>query len=74
MMSYFFWGTIILFISTLIFYVVFLSLMYYWHEKQITFVVAPLLFAFDFFLIAFLVMAIIVIFLQYLPDIIEIVR
>ncbi len=71
---YFFWGSIILFVSTLIFYVVFLSLMYYWHEKQITFVVAPLLFAFDFFLIAFLIMAIIVIFLQYLPDILILLK
>ncbi len=70
-MSYFFWGTIILFVATLIFYVVFASLVYYWHEKRASIVVVPLLFTFEFFVIAFLITALVCVLLQYLPDIIK---
>ena len=68
-MSYFFIGVNILFGATLIFYIVFFSLVYYWHEKKTTFVVVPLIFTFEFFLIGFLVVSIVSILLEYLPKI-----
>jgi len=70
-MSYIFWGTIILLIATLIYYIVFLSLVYYWHEKKITYVIVPLLYTFEFFIVAFLIVALICIVLQYLPEMIQ---
>lgn len=69
-MSLIFWGTIILFAVTLIFYGVFFSLIYYWHQKKITYVVVPLIFTFEFFLVAFLVIGLGLILLNYFPDII----
>lgn len=71
-MLYLFWGTIILFLATLIFYIVFFSLIYYWHLKKITYVVVPLIFTFEFFLTAFLVVALVLIVLNYAPVIWEI--
>ena len=70
-MSYFFIGINILFIATLIFYIVFFSLVYYWHEKKTTFVVVPLIFTFEFFLIGFLIVSIISILLEYLPQVLN---
>ncbi len=72
-MPYFFWGTIILFIATAIFYIVFVSLVYYWHEKKTTFVVVPPLYTFEFFLTGFLIVCIIFLLIQYLPDILKMV-
>ena len=68
-MSYFFLGFIVLSVLTVIFYIVFFSLIYYWHEKKATFVIVPLLYTFKFFLTGFLLISLISIFLQYLPDI-----
>ena len=70
-MPYFFIGISILFIVTLIFYVIFLSLVYYWHETKTTFVVVPLIYTFEFFLIGFLVVSIVSILLEYLPQILK---
>ena len=67
-MSYFFIGINILFVATLIFYVVFFSLVYYWHDKKTTFVIVPLIFTFEFFLIGFLIVSIVSILLEYLPQ------
>lgn len=67
-MPYFFVGINILFAATLIFYLVFFSLVYYWHEKKTTFVVVPLIYTFEFFLIGFLIVSIISILLEYLPQ------
>ncbi len=72
-MSYFFWGTIILFSATLIFYLVFVSLIYYWHEKKTTVLVLPLIYTFEFFLCGFFVVSIVCIVLQYLPDILKLI-
>ncbi len=68
MISYFFWGTLILLIATAIFYLVFVSLVYYWHEKKITYVVVPLIYTFEFFLTSFFIVAFVSILLQFLPD------
>jgi hypothetical protein len=68
-MSYLFWAIIILFAATLIFYIVMFSLIYYWHLKKITLLVVPLLFTFEFFIVAFLAISIILLIFNYLPDI-----
>ncbi len=71
-MDYFFWGTILLFVATVIYYIIFFSFIYYWHEKRATFLVVPLIYTFEFFLIGFLIISLTVILLQYMPDILEI--
>lgn len=58
---------VILFIATAIFYVVFFSLIYYWHLKKTSYVVVPFIFTFEFFIIGFLIVAIITIVVKYLP-------
>ena len=68
-MSYFFIGLYILFGLTALFYIVFFSLIYYWHEKKTTFVVVPLIFTFEFFAIGFLVVCIVSLAIQYLPSV-----
>ena len=73
-MSYFFWGTIILLGATVVFYLIFLSLVYYWHERKTTFVVVPLLYTFEFFLVGFLIISLVSLVLQYLPDIVTLIR
>jgi hypothetical protein len=70
-MSYFFIGVNILFVATVIFYIVFVSLVYYWHDKKTTFVIVPLLYTFDFFIIGFLIVSLFSISLKYLPKIIS---
>jgi hypothetical protein len=72
-MSYFFIGLYILFALTAIFYIVFFSLLYYWHEKKATFVVVPLIFTFDFFAVGFLVVCIVSLVLQYAPSFIKLI-
>ncbi len=69
-MSYFFLGTLVVLVSTLIYYIVFFSLVYYWHEKKTSLVVVPLLYAFEFFTIIFLVMCMIVLTIQYWAEIV----
>ena len=66
-MLYLFWGAVILFSATFIFYVVFFSLIYYWHLKRTTLIVVPLIFTFEFFIIAFLVISLVLIVLNYFP-------
>ena len=71
MIDYFFWGTIILFGTTAIFYIVFFSLIYYWRENRTTFIVVPFIFTFEFFLIAFLVISIVCLILKYAPEVLK---
>jgi len=68
-MSYFFIGVNILFFATLLFYIVFFSLVYYWHVKKTSFVVVPIIFTFEFFLIGFLILSIVLILIEYVPKI-----
>ncbi|MEK7659032.1 MAG: hypothetical protein AAB352_04180 [Patescibacteria group bacterium] len=58
---------VILFIATAIFYVVFFSLIYYWHLKKTSYVVVPFIFTFEFFVTGFLIAAIITIIVKYFP-------
>ena len=60
-------GIITLLVGTAIFYVVLFSFIFYWHLKKITFVVVPVFFTFEFFLIGFFTVCIISIILNYLP-------
>jgi len=71
MLSYFFWGSVILLTLTTIFYMVFASLVYYWHEKRATYVIVPLLYTFEFFITGFVIVALVSLTLQYLPDILK---
>ena len=66
-MDPFFTGLIVLFIGTAIFYIVLFSFIFYWHLKKITFVVVPVFFTFEFFLLGFFTVAVISIILNYLP-------
>ena len=70
-MSYFFTGLGILFAATIIYYIVFFSLVYYWHEKKETFVIVPVYYTFEFFAIGFLVVCVVSVLLEYLPQIIK---
>jgi hypothetical protein len=62
-------GLIVLFAMTAVFYVVFFSFMYYWHLKKITFVVVPIIFTFEYFAIGLLIVAIVSLILNYLPQV-----
>jgi len=70
-MDTFFWGTIILFLVTIVFYIAFFSLIYYWRSTKENFIIVPFIFTFNFFLIAFLVVSIVSLILKYLPEIIK---
>lgn len=60
-------GIIVLLVMTAIFYVVLFSFIYYWHLKKISYVVVPVFFTFDFFIIGFFTVCIAAIILNYLP-------
>lgn len=71
-MGIFLTGLVVLFVMTAIFYIVIFSFFYYWHLKKISFVVVPVIFAFEFLILGFLVVSIVSIILQYLPDLIRV--
>jgi len=60
-------GLIVLFAMTAIFYVVLFSFIYYWHLKKISYVVVPMIFAFEYFAIGFFIVAIVSIIFDFLP-------
>lgn len=59
---------LILLIATAIYYIVFFSLIYYWHETKMSFVVLPAISTFEFFIVGFLVISIISMIVNYLPE------
>jgi len=65
-------GIIVLFVMAAIFYVVLFSFIYYWHLKKLSFVVVPMLFTFEFFIIGFFLVSIVAIILKYLPEAIKV--
>jgi hypothetical protein len=73
-MAYFFLFLYILFGATAIYYIVFFSFLYYWHEKKSTFVVVPLIYTFNFFLIGFLIICIVSIAIEYMPDVFSLTK
>jgi hypothetical protein len=70
-MDVFFTGLTVLFVVSAIFYAVFFTFIYYWHLRKITFVVVPLIFAFEFFAIGFFIVAIVSIILDYVPILVK---
>lgn len=64
-------GIITLLITTAVFYVVLFSFIFYWHLKKITYVVVPAIFTFEFLATGFLVVVIITLILQYVPEIVK---
>ncbi|MGA2417770.1 MAG: hypothetical protein ABSF55_00825 [Candidatus Staskawiczbacteria bacterium] len=65
-------GLIVLFVMAAIFYIVLFSFIFYWHLKKISFVVVPVIFAFEFLIIGFFIISIVSIIIQFLPDIIRV--
>ena len=72
-MNYFFWLSIALLVSTLIYYAIFAGFIYYWHEKKTTVLIVPLLFTFEFFLIGFLVICLASLAITYAPNIYQLI-
>ena len=70
-MDAFFTGIITLFIGTAIFYIVLFSFIYYWHLVKISFVVVPMIFAFEFFITGFFMISIVAIIIDYLPVLVK---
>lgn len=68
-MALFYILTILLFVTTAIFYIIFFSLVYYWHEKKESYIFVPFIYTFEYFLIGFLVISIISILAEYGPKI-----
>ena len=64
-------GVITLFACAVIFYAVFFTFIYYWHLKKITFVVVPMIFAFEFFITGFFMISIVAIIIDYLPVLVK---
>lgn len=60
-------GIITLFICTAIFYIVLFSFIYYWHLKKTSYIIVPMIWAFEFFVMGFFVVSIVSIILNYLP-------
>jgi phosphoglycerol transferase MdoB-like AlkP superfamily enzyme len=69
-MSPFLVGLIVLFSLTAIFYIVLFSFIFYWHLKKITFILLPILFIFEYFVMGFLMVSLVSIILNYLPVIV----
>ncbi|MCX6720698.1 MAG: hypothetical protein NTW11_02750 [Candidatus Staskawiczbacteria bacterium] len=65
-------GIITLFAATAVFYIVLFSFIFYWHLKKISFVVIPAVFAFEFLAICFLIVVIVTIIINYLPNLIRV--
>jgi len=65
-------GLIVLFTVTAIFYIVLFSFIFYWHLKRISYVVIPMIFAFEFFVMGFFVVSIVSIILNYVPVLVRV--
>jgi len=63
-------GLITLAVMTAIFYIVFFSFFFYWHLKRITYIVVPVIFTFEFFVIGLFVVSLVSIILNFLPGLI----
>jgi uncharacterized membrane protein (DUF106 family) len=65
-------GLITLLVCTAIFFVVLFSFIYYWHLRKITYVVVPVIWTFEFFVICFFIVALVSIILNYLPYLVKV--
>jgi uncharacterized membrane protein YhdT len=73
-MTFFILAFIALLIASLIFYIVWLSLFYYWHEKRETYIVVPMLFTFEFFVTGFLFISLLSIMVNYFFNLTVLIR
>lgn len=64
-------GLIVLFVFTAIFYIVMFSFTFYWHLRNVSFIILPVYWAFEFFTIGFLITALVSIAFYILPIIIK---
>jgi hypothetical protein len=71
-MDVFVTGLIVLAVMTAIFYIVIFSFIFYWHLRKISFVVVPVIFTFEFFVMGFFTVAIVSIIINYLPALIRV--
>jgi ABC-type multidrug transport system permease subunit len=62
---------IILLVATAIYYVVFFSLIYYWHEAKLSYLILPVIYTFEFFIVGFLIISIISILVYYFPELLK---
>ncbi|MGH7239831.1 MAG: hypothetical protein ACREHG_07155 [Candidatus Saccharimonadales bacterium] len=70
-MSFLFWATILLMLAAATYYLVFAMLIYYWHEKEMSVMVIPLIFTFEFFVAGFLLVAFVSLLLAYFPEFLQ---
>ena len=66
-------GLIVLFLMTVLFFIVLFSFIFYWHLVDISYLVVPVIFTFEFFVMGFFVVSLVSIILKYLPDAIRVV-
>jgi hypothetical protein len=64
-------GLITLFVVTAIFYIVIFSFIFYWHLVKVSFIVVPIVFTFEFFVMGFFTVSIVSIIINYLPLVIR---
>jgi hypothetical protein len=64
-------GFIVLLVMTAILYIVLFAFIYYWHLIKITYIIVPIYFAFEYFAVGFLVVAIASFIIQNLPVVIR---
>lgn len=73
-MTYFDLGIIILFIATVIYYITFFILIFYWRETKTSYIITPILFTFKFFFTGFLLVSAISLILENLPEAIKLIQ
>lgn len=73
-MTFFLLAFIALMIASLIFYIVWFSLFYYWHEKAETYLIVPALFTFEFFATGFLLISLLSIIVAYFFNLTSLVK
>jgi len=64
-------GIIVLFAMTAIFYIVLFSFIFYWHLVKISFIVLPVVFVFEFFVMGFCVVSLVSIIIEYAPFLVK---
>jgi len=67
-------GLTVLFVMTILFYIVLFSFIYYWHLKNVSYVVVPVIWTFEFFVIGFFVVALVSIILYYVPVLVAVLK
>lgn len=64
-------GLLTLAATTIVFYIVLFSFIFYWHLVKVSFLVVPMIFTFEFFASGFLVVVILSIIINYLPNLVR---